>query len=60
MREHPLDRRGVEELPEYRDGHATLALSSGSDIAGAGSEYHKQALLSPHSMYLLVLKRAEA
>ncbi|MFE4048189.1 O-antigen ligase family protein [Streptomyces sp. YIM B13518] len=54
-REHPWTGVGLKNFPEYRDGHATLALSSGSDIAGAGSEYHKQALLSPHSMYLLVL-----
>ncbi|MGY3201777.1 O-antigen ligase family protein [Streptomyces sp. TE5632] len=54
-REHPLTGVGLKGFPEHRDGHATLALSSGSDIAGAGSEYHKQALLSPHSMYLLVL-----
>lgn len=54
-REHPLTGVGLKGFPEYRDGHATLALSSGSDIEGAGEEYHKQALLSPHSMYLLVL-----
>ncbi|WP_030217427.1 O-antigen ligase family protein [Streptomyces sp. NRRL WC-3626] len=54
-REHPLTGVGLKGFPEYRDGHATLALSSGSDIGGAGEEYHRQALLSPHSMYLLVL-----
>ncbi|MER6619554.1 O-antigen ligase family protein [Streptomyces sp. NPDC000931] len=54
-REHPWTGVGLKNFPEYRDGHATLALSSGSDIAGAGEEYHRQALLSPHSMYLLVL-----
>lgn len=54
-REHPLTGVGLKGFPEYRDGHATLALSSGSDIEGAGEAYHRQALLSPHSMYLLVL-----
>ncbi|MGW0813922.1 O-antigen ligase family protein [Streptomyces viridiviolaceus] len=54
-REHPLTGVGLKNFPEYRDAHATLALSSGSDIEGAGAEYHKQALLSPHSMYLLLL-----
>ncbi|GGX09936.1 membrane protein [Streptomyces malachitofuscus] len=54
-REHPLTGVGLKGFPEYRDGHATLALSSGSDIEGAGETYRKQALLSPHSMYLLVL-----
>ncbi|MGY0067421.1 O-antigen ligase family protein [Streptomyces sp. QTS137] len=54
-REQPLTGVGLKDFPEYRDGHATLALSSGSDVGGAGTEYRKQALLSPHSMYLLVL-----
>ncbi|MEV5544566.1 O-antigen ligase family protein [Streptomyces sp. NPDC052309] len=54
-REHPLTGVGLKNFPEYRDGHATLALSSGSDVEGAGAEYQRQALLSPHSMYLLVL-----
>ncbi|MEU9354184.1 O-antigen ligase family protein [Streptomyces griseoloalbus] len=54
-REHPLTGVGLKSFPEYRDGYATLALSSGSDIEGAGETFHKQALLSPHSMYLLVL-----
>ncbi|MEV5660157.1 O-antigen ligase family protein [Streptomyces flaveolus] len=54
-RDHPLTGVGLKNFPEYRDGHATLALSSGSDIEGAGAEFHKQALLSPHNMYLLVL-----
>ncbi|QEV06457.1 O-antigen ligase family protein [Streptomyces prasinus] len=54
-REQPLTGVGLKGFPEYRDGHAALALSSGSDIEGAGTEYRKQALLSPHNMYLLVL-----
>ncbi|MFF7854767.1 O-antigen ligase family protein [Streptomyces sp. NPDC007904] len=54
-REHPLTGVGLKGFPEYRDGHATLALSSGSDVEGAGVRFHRQALLSPHSMYLLVL-----
>ncbi|MFI6205155.1 O-antigen ligase family protein [Streptomyces sp. NPDC051041] len=54
-REHPLTGVGLKGFPEHRDGHATLALSSGSDIDGAGVPYQRQALLSPHNMYLLVL-----
>ncbi|WP_112468060.1 O-antigen ligase family protein [Streptomyces triticisoli] len=54
-REHPLTGVGLKAFPEYRDGHAGLALSSGSEIAGAGAEYQRQPLLSPHNMYLLVL-----
>ncbi|WP_055693290.1 O-antigen ligase family protein [Streptomyces prasinopilosus] len=54
-REQPLTGVGLKGFPEHRDGHATLALSSGSDVEGAGTEYRRQELLSPHSMYLLVL-----
>ncbi|MGW7378398.1 O-antigen ligase family protein [Streptomyces sp. NPDC054794] len=54
-REHPLTGVGLKGFPEYRDGHASLALSSGSDTAGAGEAYRRQPLLSPHNMYLLVL-----
>ncbi|WP_149830166.1 O-antigen ligase family protein [Streptomyces tailanensis] len=54
-RERPLTGVGLKGFPEHRDSHASLALSSGSDIEGAGAEYRKQPLLSPHNMYLLVL-----
>lgn len=54
-REHPLTGVGLKGFPEYRDGYASSALSSGSDTAGAGVAYRRQPLLSPHSMYLLVL-----
>ncbi|MHA5048718.1 O-antigen ligase family protein [Streptomyces sp. SD15] len=54
-RQHPLTGVGLKSFPEYRDGHATLALSSASDINGAGVTYERQPLLSPHNMYLLVL-----
>jgi O-antigen ligase len=54
-REQPLTGVGLKGFPEHRDGHASLALSSGSDIEGAGTEYRKQPLLSPHNLYLLVL-----
>ncbi|MFJ9421405.1 O-antigen ligase family protein [Streptomyces sp. NPDC101249] len=54
-REHPLTGVGLKDFPEYRDGHASLALSAGSDTDGAGAAFRRQALLSPHNMYLLVL-----
>ncbi|GGW79357.1 O-antigen ligase family protein [Streptomyces lomondensis] len=54
-RQHPLTGVGLKGFPEYRDGHATLALSSGSETGGAGAGYQRQPLLSPHNMYLLVL-----
>ncbi|MEV0092643.1 O-antigen ligase family protein [Streptomyces sp. NPDC050738] len=54
-RSDPVSGVGLKEFPEYRDSNASLALSSGSDTAGAGQTFKKQALLSPHNMYLLVL-----
>ncbi|MFD4522438.1 O-antigen ligase family protein [Streptomyces sp. NPDC058470] len=54
-REHPLTGVGLKGFPDHRDGHASLALSSGSDTGGAGAAFRKQPLLSPHNMYLLVL-----
>ncbi|MFI7318165.1 O-antigen ligase family protein [Streptomyces venezuelae] len=54
-REHPVTGVGLKGFPDHRDSHASLALSSGSDTAGAGSGFVRQPLLSPHNMYLLVL-----
>ncbi|MER7111098.1 O-antigen ligase family protein [Streptomyces sp. NPDC000229] len=54
-RAEPLTGVGLKGFPHYRDSHASLALSSGSDTAGAGSGFQRQPLLSPHNMYLLVL-----
>jgi O-antigen ligase len=54
-RERPLTGVGLKGFPEHRDAHASLALSSGSETDGAGAGYHRQPLLSPHNMYLLVL-----
>ncbi|MEV6961272.1 O-antigen ligase family protein [Streptomyces sp. NPDC051207] len=54
-REQPVTGVGLKGFPEYRDTHASLALSSGSDTEGAGAAFRKQPLLSPHNMYLLVL-----
>jgi O-antigen ligase len=54
-REHPVIGVGLKGFPAYRDSHASLALSSASDTAGAGRGFRRQPLLSPHNMYLLVL-----
>lgn len=54
-RGHPVTGVGLKAFPAHRDGHASLALSSGSDTAGAGQAYRRQPLLSPHNMYLLIL-----
>ncbi|MBT2487428.1 O-antigen ligase family protein [Streptomyces sp. ISL-96] len=53
--DRPATGVGLKGFPAHRDAHASIALSSGSDTAGAGQSFHKQALLSPHNMYLLVL-----
>ncbi|MFH8738187.1 O-antigen ligase family protein [Streptomyces sp. NPDC017964] len=53
--EHPATGVGLKGFPAHRDTHASLALSSGSDTAGAGAAFKRQPLLSPHNMYLLVL-----
>ncbi|WP_101257454.1 O-antigen ligase family protein [Streptomyces barkulensis] len=54
-RENPLTGVGPRGFAEHRDSHASLALSSASDTAGAGQDFHRQPLLSPHNMYLLLL-----
>jgi O-antigen ligase len=54
-REEPAAGVGLKGFPAHRDGHSSIGLSAGSDIAGAGSKFAKQPLLSPHNMYLLVL-----
>jgi O-antigen ligase len=54
-RQEPVTGVGLKGFPDHRDAHATIGLSSGSDTAGAGQEFHKQPLLSPHNMYLLIL-----
>ncbi|WP_369146183.1 O-antigen ligase family protein [Streptomyces sp. R44] len=54
-RAEPVTGVGLKGFPRYRDSNASLALSSGSDTAGAGAAFARQPLLSPHNMYLLVL-----
>ncbi|SCK55970.1 O-antigen ligase [Streptomyces sp. WMMB 714] len=51
----PATGVGPKNFPAHRDGHASLGLSSGSDTAGAGMQFQREPLLSPHNMYLLVL-----
>lgn len=54
-RTDPVTGVGLKGFPAYRDSHSSVALSSGSDTAGAGKAFQRQPLLSPHNMYLLVL-----
>ena len=53
--ERPATGVGLKGFPAHRDGHASIGLSAGSDTAGAGQEFRRQPLLSPHNMYLLIL-----
>lgn len=54
-RDHPATGVGPKQFPRYRDAHAPIRLSSGSDTGGAGASFSREPLLSPHNMYLLVL-----
>ncbi|MEU9100398.1 O-antigen ligase family protein [Streptomyces sp. NPDC048361] len=54
-RQSPLTGVGLKGFPDHRDANSSIALSSGSDTAGAGAAFKRQPLLSPHNMYLLVL-----
>ncbi|MQS08998.1 hypothetical protein FNX48_017955 [Streptomyces sp. IF17] len=54
-RQEPWTGVGPRGFPDHRDAAASVALSSGSDTGGAGWEFERQQLLSPHNMYLLVL-----
>lgn len=54
-REHPVAGVGLKAFPAYRDSHASVALSAASDTMDAGHSFKRQALLSPHNMYLLIL-----
>ena len=54
-RQDPATGVGPKGFAAHRDAHASLALSSGSDTAGAGQDFRKEPLLSPHNTYLLVL-----
>lgn len=54
-REKPLTGVGLRDFPEYRDGHAPLAMNSASDTEGAGHGYYREPFLSPHNMYLEIL-----
>lgn len=54
-RTDPVTGVGLKAFPAHRDSHSSIALSSGSDTAGAGMDFRRQPLLSPHNMYLLIL-----
>jgi O-antigen ligase len=53
--DHPVTGVGLRGFPEYRDSYAPLRLSSGSDTDDPTSGFTRQELLSPHSMFFLLL-----
>jgi O-antigen ligase len=53
--DHPVVGVGLRGFPEYRDSYAPLRLSSGSDTDDPTGGFTKQELLSPHSMFFLLL-----
>ncbi|MET8682291.1 O-antigen ligase family protein [Streptomyces sp. NPDC004647] len=53
--DNPATGVGIKGFPDHRDGHASVGLSSSSDAAGAGLDFQREPLLTPHNMYLLIL-----
>jgi O-antigen ligase len=53
--EHPLTGVGLKNFPHFRDLQAPLNFSGGSDIADPSGGFRRVELLSPHSLYWLIL-----
>jgi len=53
--DHPLTGVGLKNFPYFRDLYTPLSFSGGSDIADPSSGFRRVELLSPHSLYLLIL-----
>lgn len=53
--EHLLTGVGLKNFPHFRDLQAPLNFSGGSDIADPGGGFRRVELLSPHSLYWLIL-----
>jgi O-antigen ligase len=51
----PVTGVGLKDFPNYRDSHAPIDLSAGSDVSNGASDFQREPLLSPHNQYLLVL-----
>ncbi|MGC1210852.1 MAG: lipid II flippase MurJ [Micromonospora sp.] len=54
-RDHPLTGVGIKNFAHYRDRYAPVSISPTSDIADQTAGFRRVELLSPHSLYLLVL-----
>ncbi|GAA2435316.1 hypothetical protein GCM10010191_57430 [Actinomadura vinacea] len=53
--DHPVTGVGVKNFAAHRDAYAPIELSSAGEIQDRAKGYRRQALLSPHSQYLLVV-----
>jgi putative peptidoglycan lipid II flippase len=53
--DYPATGVGPKNFAAFRDNYATLSVSSGSDVADATLGFQREPLLSPHSLYLLIL-----
>jgi O-antigen ligase len=52
---HPVTGVGLKDFAAYRDSYAPLSLSAGSDVDDPTSGFRRQALMSAHNQYLMVL-----
>ncbi len=53
--DHPFTGIGIKNFPYFRDYYAPLSFSGGSDIADPEAGSRRVELLSPHSLYWLIL-----
>jgi O-antigen ligase len=53
--DHPFTGVGLKNFPYFRDLYTSVSFSGGSDIADLSSGFRRVELLSPHSLYWLIL-----
>ncbi len=54
--DHPVTGVGLKNFPRFRDAYASAGFSGGSDISEPGGEESRRVeLLTPHSLYWLIL-----
>lgn len=53
--DHPVVGVGMKDFVAYRDSYSSVELSAGSDVGDPTSGVTRQALMSPHNQYLMVL-----
>jgi O-antigen ligase len=53
--DHPVIGVGMKDFVSYRDSYSSVGLSAGSDVGDQATGVERQALMSPHNQYLMVL-----